>query len=369
MAKKDTGDTAVKEPVEAATLGGPYRDSFKLTPKRKEQLRGLYRVMRLTRDIDDRMRKLFRQGRYYGTYFSQIGQECTTTVPAFLAEKDDFIGPSHRELGCMVGKGVPTKYLFAQVYTKSTSQDRGVMHPVFFGWTDVRQITPCTCLATQVPLATGAALSYKMRGIKNVAFCFTGEGATSKGDFHESLNFCGIHRLPLVYTIQNNWYAESVPLEIQSGNPNQEQRAEGYGIEGVRVSDGNDAIWMLCVYEEAIERARNGGGPTLIMADTYRWYGHSEIDPATYRPDDELKRWMALDPIPRFEAYLLENKVMTSDEMNAIKAEIQAEIEDAVKFAEDSPESPAEVCLENVYAPDDFVNPLSEFDKVVAKEI
>lgn len=350
-------------------LGGPYKSTFKITKERKEQLRGLYYKMRLTRDFDDRMRKLFKAGRYYGTYFSQIGQECTTVVPAFLSQKEDFFGPSHRELGCLIGKGVEPKFLLAQVYTKGTSQDRGIMHPVFWGWTDVRHITPCTCLATQVPLATGAALSYKMRGLRNVAFCFTGEGSTSKGDFHESLNFCGIHKLPLIYTVQNNWYAESVPLSIQSGNPDLEKRAPGYGIAGVRVADGNDAIWMLNVYEEAIERAMSGGGSTLIVADTYRWFGHSEIDPATYRPEGEVKHWMALDPIPRFEKYLLNNKVITEKEMEEIKAGILALIDEAIDFAENSEEAPVEFCLENVYAPDDFVNPLAEVTKVVAKGI
>lgn len=350
-------------------LGGPYEGKLKFTLERKEQLRGLYRAMRLTRDTDDRMRKLFRGGRYYGTYFSQIGQECTTVVPASLAKIDDFIGPSHRELGCIIGKGVPVKHMFAQVYTKNSSQDRGVMHPCFWGCTDTRHVAPCTCLATQVPLAVGAALSYKVRGLKNVAFCFTGEGAASKGDFHEALNFAGVHKLPVIYTVQNNWYAESVPLSIQAGNPNIESRAAGYGIAGVRVYDGNDAIWMLHVYEEAIERALNGGGTTLVVADTYRWHGHSEIDPATYRPEEEVKRWIAMDPLPRYEQYLIDNKVMTKAEIETVKAELQKEILDAVEYAEQCPESPAEICLENVYAPDDFVNPLAEFTHVVAKGI
>jgi len=238
--EKTTVKSVSKKVKDTPSLGGPFASSFELTKERRAQLTKLYRAMRLTRDTDDRMRKLFRAGRYYGTYFSQIGQECTTVVPAFLSKKDDFIGPSHRELGCLVGKGVPIKHMFAQVYTRSTSQDRGVMHPVFWGWTDARQITPCTCLATQAPLAAGAALSYKMRGLKNVAFCFTGEGAASKGDFHETLNFAGVHKLPLIYVVQNNWYAESVPLSIQSGNPDIESRAAGYGIAGVRVHDGND---------------------------------------------------------------------------------------------------------------------------------
>ncbi len=350
-------------------LGGPYVGKLKLTPERKEQLRGLYKAMRLTRDTDDRMRKLFRGGRYYGTYFSQIGQECTTVVPAFLSRTDDFIGPSHRELGCIIGKGVPVKHMFAQVYTKSTSQDRGVMHPCFWGCTDTRHVAPCTCLATQVPLAVGAALSYKMRGLKNVAFCFTGEGAASKGDFHEALNFAGVHKLPVIYTVQNNWYAESVPLSIQAGNPDIESRAAGYGIAGVRVYDGNDAIWMLHVYEEAIERALNGGGTTLVVADTYRWHGHSEIDPATYRPEEEVKRWMALDPLTRFEKYLVDNRVMAAEEIENVKKDLQNEILDAVDYAEQCPESPVEMCLDNVYAPEDFVNPLAEYTHIVAKGV
>lgn len=315
-----------------------------------EDLRRIYHFLKKTRELDTRMKILFRQGQFEGTYFSSIGEEATTVVPTFFLRKDDFIGPSHRELGAFVTRGYPTRMILAQLYARADSEDRGHNHPGHWGWKDGFILAHCPLMASQIPVATGAALSYELRGLDRVAMTFFGEGASSKGAFHESLNFAGVHRLPVVYICQNNFYAESVPIHLQAGNTDVSSRAVGYGITGVR-TDGNDVLKVYKVAKEAVDRARHGEGPTLLHLDTYRWYGHSEIDPATYRPAEEVEDWIKnRDPLKNYEKFLLGEGLYTEADIERITREITAEIEDAIEFTENSPEPEAEISLENVYA-------------------
>lgn len=315
-----------------------------------EDLRKIYYYLKKTRELDVRLKILFRQGKFEGTYFSAIGQEATTVVPTYFLRKDDFIGPAHRELGCHVVKGNSTRMLIAQAFHRANSEDGGHNHPVFWGYREGHILSPCTLMAAQIPVATGAALSFKMRGMDSVAVAFFGEGGASKGEFHESANFAGVHKLPIVYIIQNNFYAESVPIDLQAGNTDLSKRAIGYGMAGAR-TDGNDVIQVYGVAREAVERARSGGGPSLIQLDTYRWYGHSEIDPANYRPKEEVDDWIEnRDPVKNYERFLLDEGIYSEAEMKKITDDILAEIDDAVEFAESSPHPAAEDALRYVYA-------------------
>ncbi|MBI2876622.1 MAG: thiamine pyrophosphate-dependent dehydrogenase E1 component subunit alpha, partial [Candidatus Tectomicrobia bacterium] len=248
----------------------------------KEDLERLYELLLLTRTLDDRLRKLFRQGRFEGTYFSAIGQEATTVVPTFLLKKDDFIGPAHREIGAMITRGVPLREIVCQVYARQCSPDGGKMHPCVFGHPGHHILIPATLMGMQIPVVVGVAMGYKIRRRDNIAVAFFGEGATCKGDFHEGLNFAGVHKVPAVFICQNNFYAESVPLHLQTAIPEIALRAGAYGIPGVSI-DGNDVLKVYETCQEAFQRARSGGGPTLIECKTYRWYGHSDIDLASYR--------------------------------------------------------------------------------------
>jgi len=335
--------------VRTQALAGS-KERPKSEDRRKEELKKLYYLVRLTREFDDRGRKLWRQGRMEGTFFSQIGQEATTVVPTFFTEKNDFIGPQHRELGAIITKGCPLELLASQVLSRPTSQDKGKCHPVFWGWTEGNFLAPCTLMAAQTGVAVGAALSFKMRGIKNLAINFSGEGGTSKGQWHEAVNFASVHKLPVVFIVQNNWWAESVPLRLQAGNENISQRAIGYGIEGFRV-DGNDVVGLYEFFGEWIPKIReNIGPPIIVQLDTYRWYGHSEIDPADYRPADEVEKWKKKDPIIRFEKYLLKEKIMTAEEIAGVQARVLKEVEQAYEFALTQPDPRPEICLEDVYA-------------------
>lgn len=309
----------------------------------------IYTLLLKTRLLDERMRKLFKQGRFAGTYFSAVGQEATTVVIASLLRKDDVIAPSHRELGASVAKGVPLTSILGQVYANTLSPDRGHAHPCHYGSKDFFVINPASTVAAQLILGVGAALAFKIRGEERIAVGFTGDGGTSRGDFHEALNFAGAQKLGFICIVQNNLWAESVPLRFQAGITDFFKRAAGYGFPGISV-DGNDVVEVYRVTKEAIERARSGGGPTLIECKTYRWYGHSEIDPANYRPPGELEAWKAKDPIPRFEKVLQERGQLTEEEKERITKAIEQEIEEAVQTVEKAPPPKPEEALEDVYS-------------------
>ena len=183
----------------------------------------------------------------------------------------------------------------------------------------------------------------------NIAVSFFGDGATSKGDFHEALNFAGIHKLPVVFICQNNFYAESVPLRLQTAVENLSEKAKAYGFPGVSI-DGNDVEQVYEISKEAFARAGDGGGPTLIECKTYRWYGHSDIDLASYRPQEEVEEWIRQDPIPRFERRLFDQGVLTEERKAEIRQQIENEIEDAVDYAETCPRPDPEDTLKDVYS-------------------
>jgi TPP-dependent pyruvate/acetoin dehydrogenase alpha subunit len=309
----------------------------------------IYTLLLKTRLLDERMRKLFKQGRFAGTYFSAVGQEATTVVICSQLRKDDVLAPSHRELGGNVAKGVPLEIILGQVYANTLSPDKGHSHPVHFGSKEHFVIQPASTVASSLILGVGAALAFKIRGEDRIAVGFTGDGGTSRGDFHEALNFAGVQKLGFVCIVQNNLWAESVPLKLQAGITDLSKRAEAYGFPGISV-DGNDVVEVNRVTREAVERARSGGGPTLIECKTYRWYGHSEIDPANYRPPGELEAWKAKDPIPRFEKVLQDLGLLTPEEKERITKALEQEIEEAVQTVEKAPPPKPEQALEDVYS-------------------
>lgn len=327
------------------------------TKEERADLEKIYRYIRLTRETDDRLRKLFRQGRFYGTYFSAIGMEASVVVPAFFCEPMDFAGITHRELGCFLIKGMPMEQIFAQIFSREVSEEQAKTPPFFWGWTPARILRHSSVLASQIPIAAGAALAYKMQETGGCALCYMGEGATAKGDFHESLNFAGVHKLPIVFVILNNWYAESLPINLSTPVENISIRAEGYGFEGVRI-DGNDTPLLYKTFKTAFARARSGEGPTLVQCDTYRWYGHSEIDPATYRPAAEVSRWMDNDPVLRIERWLNRQGWLSEPDFVRIKEECLKTIDDAIEWASAKVEPEAEVCMTKLYAEadGDYVN-------------
>jgi TPP-dependent pyruvate/acetoin dehydrogenase alpha subunit len=314
-----------------------------------EDQRNLYYHLIKVRRFDERCRRLFKQGRFPGTYFSQVGQEATSVAPAYCLKDDDMVSPSHRDMGALITKGMPLAEMLRQVYARANSPDKGKSHPCHWGYPDLYIMTPASTVASQIVVGTGAALAFKLRKEPRVVLSGFGEGGTSRGGFHESLNFAGIHDLPIVYVCQNNGWAESVPARLQSRIEQYADRAKAYGFEGVTI-DGNDILEVYRTARRAVDKARSGGGPTLIECMTYRWYGHSEIDPANYRTKEELEYWKARDPVPRFEDHLEKTGVMPLADREEVVMRVDAEIDEAIKLAEESPHPKPEEALDDVYS-------------------
>ena len=314
-----------------------------------ETMVGLYYNMLKTRLLDERFRKLFRQGRFAGTYFSAVGQEATTVGPTYGLRDEDIVGPSHREIGASVTKGVPIRQMVAQIYARSSSPDKGKTHPCHYGSREKGVITPASTVAGQTVVATGCAMGFKIMKKDNVAVAFFGEGSTARGGWHEALNYAGVHKLPILYVCQNNLWAESVPAHLAAAIDKFSDRAKAYGFPGITI-DGNDIFLVHKTAADAIARARAGGGPTLIECMTYRWYGHSEIDPANYRQSDELEAWKKKDPLLRAEKTLTEMGLLAPEKREAMASEIEMEIDEAVKEAEETKYSEPEEAYRDVYS-------------------
>jgi TPP-dependent pyruvate/acetoin dehydrogenase alpha subunit len=325
------------------------RKSLKEIGLPEETMIGLYTCLLKTRLLDEKLRKVFRQGRFAGTYFSAVGQEATTVGPTYGLRDEDIIGPSHREIGAAVTKGIPLSEIVGQVFARSNSPDKGKSHPCHYGSRKKGIIHPSSTLAGQTVVATGCAMAFRIQKKDNVAVAFFGEGATSRGGWHEALNFAGIYKLPILYVCQNNLWAESVPAKLQAAIENFSDRSKAYGFPGITI-DGNDVFLVHKVAAEAIARARNGEGPTLLECKTYRWYGHSEIDPANYRRQDEVEEWKKRDPVALAEKKLMELGLLTNEKREAAVEQIDYEIEEAIKTAESTPYSEPEEAYNDVYS-------------------
>ena len=318
-------------------------------PLPAEKLKQLYATMLKCRTMEERVRILFKQGKFAGNYYPAVGQEATEVGCAVDLRPSDTIAPSHRDFISNLIKGTPLKFMFAQLYARKTSPDQGRSSPAHCGYAPLNIITPASTIAAQLNIGTGVALALKMKKKDDVVVAFSGEGSTSLGFWHEAVNFAGVHNLPIVYVIQNNLWAESVNVSLQTKVQDLSVKAQAYGFPGITV-DGNDAVAVYRVATEAINRARNGGGPTLIECKTYRWYGHSEIDPAKYRDPQEVEHWKAKDPILFMENYLRKHNLWTDDFKKQILDEFQVELDAAIDFADKSPYPEPEEALDHVYS-------------------
>jgi TPP-dependent pyruvate/acetoin dehydrogenase alpha subunit len=318
-------------------------------PLSQELLRKLYSYMLKCRMVEEKARNLFKQGRFSGNYYAAVGQEATEVGCTIDLEPGDTVAPSHRDFISNIMKGTPLNLMYAQLYARKTSPDQGRSSPAHCGYAPANIITPASTIAAQLNIGTGVALAYKMQKKSNIVVALSGEGSTSLGFWHEAVNFAGVHQLPIVYVIQNNLWAESVSVKLQTAVQDLSVKAQAYGFPGTTV-DGNDVVAVYRAAREAIARARSGGGPTLIECKTYRWYGHSEIDPAKYRAPEEVEAWKAKDPIPAMERYLTEQGMWNDSWKKELTDQFTKEIDAAVEFAEKSPLPEPGECLDHVYS-------------------
>ena len=314
----------------------------------KEQLLDIYYYMKLTRTIEERLTHLYRQGKIVGGLYRSLGQEGESVASAYALEPGDFIAPMIRNLGSLLVRGVKPWEIFTQYMARGTSPTRGKDSVVHFGSVERGIIPPISHLGDLIPVMAGIALASKMKRLRSVALTYIGDGGTSTGVFHEGLNFAAVFKLPLIVVAEDNGYAYSTPKHRQMAIENIADRAIGYGIFGETV-DGNDVEAVYTATRRAIERARQGLGPTLLEVKTFRLRGHAEHDDARYVPAELLERWRQRDPIDRLVRYLRENDLATEDDLARIDSRIDAEVEHDLRYAEQSPMPDPSITLQDVY--------------------
>ena len=322
------------------------RTKFKLTTD--QQLEMLY-WLKLIRAFDDRLSVLVRQGKVRSGVYSGIGQEAVVVGTCYGLRRDDCICPLHRDLGTFLMKGVDPGRMMAQMYGKATGLSKGRDSALHSGIPELGIFGNTSMLGSNLPVAAGLGLTFKMESADNVVLAYFGEGASNTGDFHEGLNFAGANRLPVVFICENNLYAYSVPFEKAMAIEDVAVRADGYGFDGVAIN-GCDVLAVYQATQGAIQRARSGEGPTLIECKTYRWHGHSEHDKAFYRSDEELAMWRSRDPIPTFTTFLQDRGVLSPESLADIERNVKAVIDEAVKFAESSPDPDPIEAVTDLYA-------------------
>ncbi len=310
----------------------------------------VYTWMRLTRAFDERMVALWKQGRGVGGTFSQRGHEAISVGAGWALAPDDVVAPMHRDLGTFLVRGITPLRAFASLMGRATGVTGG-RDINFHGMGDLSLgiIGFISHLPHSVPVALGAAMSFRYRGEKRAVLSFTGDGASGSGLFHETLNMAALWDAPYVLLVENNQYAYSTPVHEHTKVTDLARRADGYGIPGVSV-DGNDVEAVHAAVKMALDRAREGGGPTLIEARTMRMMGHAIHDGAEYVPPAQLAEWAARDPLQLFEERLVATGV-SRDDLEGIGRRCEAEVEEAVVWAEGSPWPDPATVTDGVYAP------------------
>lgn len=315
----------------------------------KDELRRLYKIMVLARNLDIRGLQLQRAGRI-GFFIGGIGQEAAHVGSAYTLKPEDWVFPAYREIGSMLQRGITLKQLLNSYYANAEDLQKGRQITNLFGVKAVNYVSGSAPIATQLPHAVGVALAAKLRGDPIVTMAYFGDGGTSENDFHAGMNFAGVFKTPTIFFCQNNHWAISVPVEKQTASETIAIKAKAYGFEGVRV-DGNDILAVYRTTKEAVDKARSGGGPTLIEAVTYRMGPHSSSDdPKRYRKEQELKEWQTRDPLVRFRLYLEKKGIWTEADEQKAQEEANHELDEAIAYAEKLPRPALETLFTDVYA-------------------
>lgn len=307
----------------------------------------LKQMMRI-RKFEEKYMDLLMRDIAKGASHLYIGQEAVAVGACAAIRKEDYITSTHRGHGHCIAKGADLKFMMAELLGKATGYCKGKGGSMHVADVTSGNLGATGIVGSNIPIATGAALSIKMRKKDQVVLCFFGDGAANTGAFHESLNMAAIWRLPVVYICENNLYGMSVSVKRAFPFEDIAERAKGYNIPGV-IADGMDVLDVKETVEEAVKRARKGEGPTLVECKTYRYYGHSLSDPRKYRTREEEEIWRAKDPIRIFSKKLLDTGILTKDKLRALEEEVQREVDEAESFALSSPYPPIESLYEDVY--------------------
>jgi TPP-dependent pyruvate/acetoin dehydrogenase alpha subunit len=315
----------------------------------REDLLGVYRNMLITRGVEERGHILYRQGKIPGSFYTGRGNEAASVGVATAMAQEDVGAPLHRDMGVHITRGVEPWRIFAQYMGRADGPTRGRDGNVHMADPNLGLIAMVSHLPAMLPVAVGASLAFRIREEPRVALAWFGEGASARGDTHEGMTFAGTRKLPVVFVCDNNQWAYSTPTYLEYATEHVADRAQAYGFEGV-VVDGTDVLAVYREAKRAIDKARAGGGPTLIECLTLRMEGHAVHDDAFYVPKVMFEKWAESDPLERFRTWLRTNVDMTDDEEDEIGSGVKKLLNDALQRAEGSPMPDPNDLLDGVYA-------------------
>lgn len=314
----------------------------------QERYLWIYRKMQEIRQFEMKALELFEANALRGSVHLYVGQEAVAaTVCSFLTD-DDYITSTHRGHGHCIAKGAELAPTLAEMMGKETGYCKGRGGSMHIADVTKGNLGANAIVGGGIPIAVGGALTSKMKGLDNVSVAFFGDGASNEGITHEAMNLAAVWKLPAIFVCENNGYGISVPVEQSTSVEDISVRGAAYDMPGYTV-DGNDVLAIEEVMEKAMERARNGEGPSLIECKTYRWLGHWTGDPQNYRTREEVDTWKEKDPIARFAKFLIEEKYATEKDLQAIEEEVTKGMEEAEQFAKDSPEPDPSTVLDDVF--------------------
>lgn len=316
----------------------------------KEKLLHMHRLMLDIRNFDNKVNQMVKKGQVPGMTHFSVGEEAANVGAIAAIGQQDFITSNHRGHGQSIAMEIDLNGMMAEIMGKATGTCKGKGGSMHIADLDNGNLGANGIVGGGMGMAIGAALTQKMKNTGKIVLCCFGDGACNEGTFHETLNLASIWKLPVIFYSINNFYGISTPIKNVINIDYNYQRASAYGIPGHFIEDGNDVVAVYEKMQEAVEYVRNGNGPVLVESVTYRWFGHSTSDPGKYRTKEEVDSWKKKDPIVKFRNYLVDNNLATVQELDELDVQSKTAVEDAVKFALNSPEPSYESAFEDVFA-------------------
>ena len=316
----------------------------------KEKLLHMHRLMLDIRNFDNKVNQMVKKGQVPGMTHFSVGEEAANVGAIAAIGQQDFITSNHRGHGQSIAMEIDLNGMMAEIMGKATGTCKGKGGSMHIADLDNGNLGANGIVGGGMGMAIGAALTQKMKNTGKIVLCCFGDGACNEGTFHETLNLASIWKLPVIFYSINNFYGISTPIKNVINIDYNYQRASAYGIPGHFIEDGNDIVAVYEKMQEAVEYVRNGNGPVLVESVTYRWFGHSTSDPGKYRTKEEVDSWKKKDPIVKFRNYLVDNNLATVQELDELDVQSKTAVEDAVKFALNSPEPSYESAFEDVFA-------------------
>ena len=316
----------------------------------KEKLLHMHRLMLDIRNFDNKVNQMVKKGQVPGMTHFSVGEEAANVGAIAAIGQQDFITSNHRGHGQSIAMEIDLNGMMAEIMGKATGTCKGKGGSMHIADLDNGNLGANGIVGGGMGMAIGAALTQKMKNTGKIVLCCFGDGACNEGTFHETLNLASIWKLPVIFYSINNFYGISTPIKNVINVDYNYQRASAYGIPGHFIEDGNDVVAVYEKMQEAVEYVRNGNGPVLVESLTYRWFGHSTSDPGKYRTKEEVDSWKKKDPIVKFRNYLVDNNLATAQELDELDVQSKTAVEDAVKFALNSPEPSYESAFEDVFA-------------------